>query len=298
LLNSATLPTATAGPTLVSPAEGAEIKLNKETGRSHNVGFTWDRYAHKNVDECTLQISTDADFNTTIYNTNFTGIDTDRITQVVGPYGATGNIAEFNSGETYYWRVRNGPAAPLMSPWSEVRSFSIESVEAPFDIAAPVKGAPDVDIMPTFTWAPYKGAIGYEIMVAEDSTFAIIDWSRSVSGGDRTFYKSEEALAYNTVYYWRVRGVTGAAAPKKAAPGGPWVVSMFTTEDKPAPPPEPTVIVQKEPAPPAPPPTVIEVPQPAAPAPVNDTLLYVIIVIGGVLVVALIVLIVRTRRVV
>jgi hypothetical protein len=294
-------PIATASPPLMSPAEGFVVTVNKQTGRAHNVTFTWERaYTDKSVTGMQVQIATNTNFDDAIYDQTFTGIDSDTITRVIGPYGDTTaptKQAEFNSGETYYWRVRVSQTGPMYSQWSEVRSFTVESVEAPFAIASPIAGATGVDLMPTFTWNQFEGAIGYEIMVAEDPTFAIIDWSRSVSGGDLTFYRAEEALAYNTTYYWRVRGVTGPAAPKQAAPGGPWVVGMFTTMEKSVPP-EPTVIVQKEPAPPAPPPTVIEVPQPAPPAPVDSTLLYVIIAIGGVLVIALIVLIIRTRRVV
>ena len=108
-----------------------------------------------------------------------------------------------------------------------------------------------------------------------------------------TFYKAEEALAYDTTYYWRVRGVTGAAAPKKAAPGGPWVTGVFTTKAKPVEA-EPPIVIEPTP------PTqvqVIEVPVQGPPQAIPDYLLWTIIGIGGVLIIALIVLIVRTRRV-
>jgi hypothetical protein len=199
-------------------------------------------------------------------------------------------------GVTYYWRVRIDDVSgdPLVSPWAEGGSFTVEEVaKAPFAITSPAAGATDVSVMPSFVWGEYEGAIGYEIMVAEDPTFAIVDFSRSV---DRNFFKSEEALAYGTTYYWRVRGVTGVStSPKTPAPGGEWVSGIFTTMEKPVKE-EPTVIVTEKPAPP-PEIVKVEVPVPQ-PQPIPSYLLWVIIGIGAVLIIALIVLIVRTRRVV
>jgi hypothetical protein len=299
MLMSMNDPIAAASPPVKSPDDGFVVPVNSVSGRANNVVFTWERaYPNKAITGMELQIATDKEFEDAIYEGTFDGIDSDTITRVVGPNGATGQIVEYNPGETYYWRVRVHSTGPMLSPWSETRSFSIAGLEEAFDLVAPVRGATDVALLPTFTWNKLKGAIGYEIMVAEKPDFAIIDWSRSVAGGDVTVYKAEETLAYDSTYYWRVRGVTGPAEPKMAAPGGDWAIGMFTTKSKPEPPPpppEPTVIVQEKPAPP---PTVIEVPTPTPPPAIPSTLLYVIIAIGGVLIIALIVLIVRTRRVV
>jgi hypothetical protein len=203
----------------------------------------------------------------------------------------TYRMVNFMPGETYYWRVRVSDVGgnPLISPWSEGRSFTVAPLIT-FNLLSPADGEANVPVQPVFVWSEYTGAIGYEIALCEDPSFEIIEWSRGV---DDTFYKPEEALAYSTTYYWRVRGVTGEAPPKKAAPGGPWVKGVFTTEAKAAPPAEPIVIEPTE--------TItkiekVEVPVPQ-PAPIPDYLLWTIIGIGAVLVIALIVLIVRTRRV-
>ena len=112
---------------------------------------------------------------------------------------------------------------------------------------------------------------------------------------DGTFIVVDETLDYSTTYYWRVRGVTGAAPPKGAAPGGPWVSSVFTTKAEPKEVAEPEVrekVVTKTEV------QVVEVPGPAAPpAAIPAWMLLTIIGIGAVLVIALVVLIVRTRRV-
>jgi hypothetical protein len=341
LLESISDPIAVSGPTPKEPASGYLVTMNPETGKAHNVAFTFERYSNKYITGVQLQIASDPGFTALVYNQSFTGIDEDTISEVVGPTGTTttttqavsttsvnqtitiynpdGSVnqtqnlgpatsttsetvniyrqADFMPGVTYYWRVRVNEAGggdPLLSPWAEGGSFSVEDVAAPvFKLTSPEDGATGVAVTPTFVWTEYEGAIGYEIMVAEDSTFAIVDFSRSV---DSNFFKTDEALAYDTTYYWKVRGVTGVStSPKKAAPGGPWVTGIFTTMEKPVKE-EPTVIVQEKPAPP-PEIVKVEVPVPQ-PQPIPSYLLWAIIGIGAVLIIALIVLIVRTRRVV
>jgi len=161
-------------------------------------------------------------------------------------------------------------------------------------ITGPEAGSADVSLMPTFTWAEYPDAIGYEIMLSEDPTFAIIEWSYNV---DNPFYKVEEELKYSTTYYWRVRGVTGEPylqGKTWITPAGPWVTGVFTTMAEPPEAEEPIVVVEKEPAPP---PTIKVVEVPGA-APIIPTyILWVIVGVGAILVIALIVLIVRPRRV-
>jgi hypothetical protein len=291
-------PIALAGPTVTGPDNGEVIPVNVESGQSYDVTFSWERYSSKYIVSMDIEIATDSNFNAKIIDETIYDIDTDGVAEVFGPGRSGIYSASFMPGMTYYWRVRHSKEVSsaqgnddrnFNSPWSETRSFKIQSPEM-FTIITPTVGATGVSISPTFSWAPYEGAIGYEVAVAEDNTFAILDYSHST---EATFYKAEETLKYNTTYYWRVRGVTGPAPAKKAAPGGPWITGVFTTEAKAA---EPTPPVVIEPTPPTPAPEikVIEVPAPAA---IPPTLLYVIVAIGAVLVIALIVLIVRTRRV-
>ncbi|MFC1932909.1 hypothetical protein ACFLXU_04695 [Chloroflexota bacterium] len=278
------------GPTLVQPAAAADVAVNPGTGRSYDITFIWERYSDSDIDEMQVQIGTDSNFDAVIYDETFTGITTDTIAKVIGPTGQTNQVSEFMPGLTYYWHVRNGLNGPMYSPWSETRSFTVERIDV-FTVGGPTIGATSVAIQPTFTWGEYEGAIGYEIALAEDPTFAILDWSHTV---DSTFYKAEETLKYSTTYYWRVRGVTGPAPAKQAAPGGPWVTGVFTTEAEPVETEGPAVIVQPGETPPA---QVIYVDKPGPSQPIPDYLLWTIIGIGAILVIALIVLIVRTRRV-
>jgi hypothetical protein len=276
--------------TLTTPADGAKDQgiLLSTTELTQTVILSWAEAA--GATRYQLQVATDSEFMSKVYN--YTG--TTSTVGLTGPEGTSKAVSNLMPGMTYYWRVRS--EAPVHTPWSEGRSFTVSTVaKVPFDLSSPERGAIGVDTMPVFVWTEYEGAIGYEIMVSEDPTFAIIDWSRSTPA-EQTMYKSEEAMAYDTTYYWRVRGVTGPAPPRQAAPGGPWATGIFTTMAKPAEKEEPIVIVEKEPAP-APEVKVVEVPVPGPAQAIPDYLLWIVIIIGAVLIIALIVLIVRTRRV-
>ncbi len=198
-------------------------------------------------------------------------------TDYTGVTGTQQRASNLIPGLTYYWRVR--AEEPLMSPWSETRSFVVAAFEptvAPvvFDIVSPELGATDVSTLPTFVWTEVEGATSYELVVAEDPTFAIIDWSSTATS---TFFKAEEALAYDTAYAWKVTAV----------PDGPSATGVFTTEAEAA---EAAVTEPTEPA-------EIQIVEVPGAAPIPSYLLWMIIGIGAVLFIALIVLIVRTRRV-
>jgi hypothetical protein len=290
-LMSITDPIAMVGPTMTSPANEANIPVNPGTGRAYDITFIMGKYDATAVNALQMQIATDSAFNAIVYDNTFTGLTTTTVAKVIGPTGQTGCVAEFMPGSTYYWRVRTGSTAPWYSPWSETRSFKVAPAEN-FVMNQPAAGASDVGLTPTFTWATYPDAIGYEIVLSEDPTFAIIEWSYNVANN---FYATEEALKNSTTYYWRVRGVTGASVLVGSTwktPAGPWITGIFTTmaepvEEEAA---EPIVITQKETEV-----KVVEVPITTAPV-IPTYILWVIVGIGAILVVALIVLIVRTRR--
>jgi hypothetical protein len=169
-------------------------------------------------------------------------------------------------------------------------------------INTPTIGQTDVSIEPMFTWAAVPNAVRYEISVADDPSFTFLTLSHNVEG--ITFYKAdadnEEALDYDTTYYWRVRAVLEDSYAA-TTPATPYQVGIFTTMAEPveeeaavdAP------VVNVEPTKPEVnveiPPTKITV-EPAGAA-IPTYILWIIVVVGAVLIIALIVLIVRTRRV-
>jgi len=110
-----------------------------------------------------------------------------------------------------------------------------------------------------------------------------------------TVYQTVTKLDYNTTYYWRVRGI-GASTETDWSP-----VTGFTTMAEPVAPAPPVVIETVPPPvieiPPAQPPPQINIPPaPEQPAPIAPAYIWAVIVIGAILVIAVIVLIVRTRR--
>jgi hypothetical protein len=226
-----------------------------------------------------IEIATDPNFQARVFAMTATGITQDSIARVIGPSAQAPAISEFMPGMTYYWRVRVNRYSPLLSPWSDVHSFKVEGAVA-FTTMTPEVGAADVALQPTFVWTEFPGATSYILALSESADFSILEWSRTTS---ETFFKPETPLPYSTTYYWRVKG---------DVEGSPWVTGMFTTMAEPE---EPTPPVVIEPTPP----TEVEIVQVPVqqPAAIPEYLLWVIVGVGAILVIALIVLIVRTRRV-
>jgi hypothetical protein len=290
-------PIAAEAPAQIAPDEGLSVKVNPASGNAYDVTFTLERYSSKYVDELQIQIATDEECSAIIYDQTLTNISKDQTSVVIGASGGTAYgasmAASFMPGTTYYWRVRVGETGPALSPWSDVRSFTVEELEAagPIEIeipdagaavtaVSPAMGAMDVPLQPTIVWPAVEDATSYQVMVSEFADFSILEWSHTT---DQNFYPADEPFAYDTTYYWRAR----ASEPEESA----WVTGIFTTKEKPAEAVPPVVVEQ-------PGETeiqIVEVPvkEPAIP----NYLLWTIIGVGAVLVIALIVLIVRTRRV-
>ncbi|MFC1941057.1 hypothetical protein ACFLWL_01415 [Chloroflexota bacterium] len=272
-------------PTLKTPADDTTIKVNPGSGEAYNVTFIWEKFDDEDITGMDLEIATDVDFDGIVYTGSFTNIDTLTVAKVIGPTGPSGTpsqVAQFNPGNTYYWRVRVSETTPAYSPWTTPRSFTIEGAVS-FRVASPAVGATNVPIMPTLTWNAYEDAVKYYVEIGEDPTFAIWD---SMYTTESAFVKATEALDYYTTYYWRVRAVTADGMEPAVTEG------VFTTEAAPVKA-EPPVVIEPSP------PTdikIVEVPIPQ-PTAIPSYLLWVIIAIGAVLIIALIVLIVRTRRI-
>jgi hypothetical protein len=179
---------------------------------------------------------------------------------------------------------------------------------------SPTNGATGVPVSGvTFTWPvvtpPAGSTITYQFALAQASAntsaneFAILDYSdNSITNAE----PNQETLQYNTVYWWEVRAVTMSSTGAITATG-PWTISMFTTAPQaPATTPAVTTVVSSvttvvttnvnvtSPV------TTITFTQPTPPAStpvIPSYLLWAVIAVGAILVIAVIVLIVRTRRI-
>jgi len=214
-----------------------------------------------------------------------------------GQWGTPSNWG-INAAGGYAYCTITGTSSPSINDMSGTPFALVDDkTVAPPAMTGPTIGAYDISIEPMFTWGAVVGAIRYEIALSEDPTFTIIEWSYNV---DDPFYKVDEALRYDTTYYWRVRGVLGEPyqqAMTWITPSTPWVTGIFTTESEPVEVGTAVVVESTKPEVNVEiPPTKITV-EPAAPA-IPTYMLWVIVAVGAVLIIALIVLIVRTRRVV
>jgi hypothetical protein len=176
------------------------------------------------------------------------------------------------AGTKYYWKVRVACDSPYVSKWSDLREFDTALGSVP-GLCSPICGSDDIILNTNFSWDEVVGATGYELQIAAASADGTVDWT-----GATTYTSSVNALAsipgleYSTVYYWRVRAISDGVA-------GAWAVCIFTTMDEPEVPPEPEPPVEV---------TIEEV---------TPTWIWVLIGIGGALMIAVIILIVTTRRV-
>jgi hypothetical protein len=246
------------------------------------------------------------DYEVTFDGTAYSGITTNSIVTSAAPMSLS-----LTPGSTHTWSVRvDSVTTPVVvgntySDSSATQTFTLAlAAPAPVQTSSyPTAGQTDVDVNPSFSWPVVAGATSYDFVIAEElgnaDKFAIIDY------GDNTpinAYKLKEDLKYNTQYWWRVRAVSGTTTSA-------WVVSFFTTEAMPvtttattstAPitvnPVTPTVTVTNVmPTQPVVTPTVIN--QGSTQQVIPTYLLWLVIVVGAVLVIAVIVLIVRTRRI-
>jgi hypothetical protein len=222
------------------------------------------------------------------------------ITVGVGLAGA-GTLAYLMKANTNYkYQVRataEASGATLTSQWSAPRTLSIQSgglivpnVFGP-QLLSPTPGATGVALNPGFAWAPQFGATKYTFKLATDAAL-----TKTVGGtpADLTAPSFQPAtpLDNDTTYFFSVN--------VKEPTVGPVAIGSFRTIAKPVVAPPPITIA----APPPqatftlPPPVTIVLPAPLPPpAPITPGWIYAIIAIGAVLVIAVIVLIVRTRRV-
>jgi len=207
-------------------------------------------------------------------------------TDIVGTTDDTSvNVAVTASCE-YDWKVRVAPENPWHSRWSDERTFNTALGDAPWAPSLYTPGGIwqysglDVELMPAFSWESAKNADGYQFVLSDNAEFAspLVDTKTTASA-----YNLDFELEYNSNYFWKVMAYNGSKAISRWSD-----IGAFTTISEPAP----------APASPAPPVTVT---QPASapvviPTPLPPVLLWTIVGIGALLIIAVVVLIVRTRR--
>jgi hypothetical protein len=130
-------------------------------------------------------------------------------------------------GGKYYWRVKVSQVNALnySSKTAAPVSFGVKLNETTGDITflmSPGPGDTGVATKPTFQWTPVTGATGYDLQVSDNPVFVNpIDDQKNLATNVWTLTKT---LDNNKVYYWRVRAVNGNTGVV-----GDWVQQTFTT---------------------------------------------------------------------
>ena len=181
-------------------------------------------------------------------------------------------------------------------------AFALVTIPASATLAiptnlAPEVGATDIPLSPTFAWSAVTGAAGYYFQMADNANFVapLVKLDGDLGRLIVTAYHYVPELEYSTAYYWRVKSVSGTVGAGDLVESA-WVSGVIITMDEPEEP-LPPVVIEQQPAAPAPiieP--IVEVITPAA-TPITPAWIYAIIAVGAVMIIAVIVLIVRTRRV-
>ncbi|MBI2836576.1 MAG: hypothetical protein HYX85_02660 [Chloroflexi bacterium] len=194
--------------TLTSPADKVQgVGVN-------NVRLDWQSI--KGVTRYEWQVDDDSNFAVT--DSGFQG-ETD---------GSSTPLPPLRAATTYYWRVR--ATQPVLSPWSEKRSFStmLAGTVDGIELYNPQAGVARMPRQPVFQWSAVSGAQRYELMVSANVSFS--ESTIAKVGDDslpETAWKSDVALEYDTTYYWKVRGVGAGSQSAWSATG------VFTTEKAP-----------------------------------------------------------------
>ncbi|MBA7698548.1 hypothetical protein ES703_107226 [subsurface metagenome] len=167
--------------------------------------------------------------------------------------------------------------------------ISLAAEPEPFDLTAPEAGASTLLTNVAFTWERVTDATSYELVLSGNADLSDPIAEETCAG---TAYTYTGALTDATPYYWQVTALEGTTVLAESDLGA--FTALTPVEAV-----VPEVIVEApEITVEAPPVPEIIVEVPAAEAPPTPGYIWVIIAVGAVLVIAVIVLIVRTRRVV
>jgi hypothetical protein len=259
--------TLSGSPTLDAPPDGYK------SDREDEMRVSWDEM--RGIDED--------------YHVKYTNVEPDR-TESEYTDSTSILLTQLSDSSEYEWKVRAAPQSEgndtWSSRWSEKWTFFTALGEPPW---APTLYTPggiwqysgiDVELMPAFSWESANTADSYQFMLADNSEFTSPMVNEKVSS---SAYQLDFELEYNSNYFWKVQAYKGTKALSRWSD-----VGAFTTISEPEPPP-----------PSPPPPATVTQPAPAPvviPTPIPPILLWVIVGIGAALIIAVIVLIVRTRR--
>ncbi|HMQ99702.1 MAG TPA: hypothetical protein PKE39_11825, partial [Ignavibacteria bacterium] len=102
---------------------------------------------------------------------------------------------------SYYWRVKahNEAGWGAFSPWWKFTTTSGAPV-----LQQPVNNQTEVQVTPLLNWSDVAGALKYRVQVSAFSNFSVL-WLDDSSSTESQLQVPNGILAYNSLYYWRVK---------------------------------------------------------------------------------------------
>jgi len=145
--------------------------------------FEWSKY------EGTMEYIIEVDDNSNFTNPSLFYSDSNSIYLISSYFGTE-----------YFWRVAAKNAFDI-SDWSTPFSFTTKNSTT---LLTPADGQIDVSSCPKFTWTEIIGSPEYELLISKTS-----DFTDPLSAIAQTpFLQCAAQMEKNTVFYWKVRGVT------------------------------------------------------------------------------------------
>ena len=302
-----TLVVATPAPT--SPIDKYLVQVNKETGEAYDTSLIWSVASTDSAYE--YQVAKDPAFTTIVLDGQAVTASLLATTAhvIIGPHQVGANVSLFyQPGETYYWRVRAIPSTSyafvgwyqyFYSAWTPTYTLEIQPAPPPVpELNSPANGGIVTILKPGFSWsvmsgeAPASGiTMTYTFQLATDAAFSttsmVYTTTTTVAG-----LNLPVSLTDGQQYFWRVQTTTSVTGDWSTVGNFNVAIPKFTTPVTVTVPTNTVILTQTNP-----PVTSITVTAPVSTTEVSQAYIWVIIIIGAVLVIAIIVLIVRTRRV-
>lgn len=102
---------------------------------------------------------------------------------------------------SYYWRVKakNEAGWGAFSPWWKFTTTNGAPV-----LQQPVNNQTEVQVIPLLNWSDVAGALKYRVQMSAFSNFSVL-WLDDSSSTASQFQVPNGILAYNSLYYWRVK---------------------------------------------------------------------------------------------
>jgi hypothetical protein len=274
-------------PVLTSPINGYIVQVNKETGIAYDVTLIWTPAA--GATDYFIQIALDSAFTNVVKAASAVTSPLN-----IGPWVAPAWQIVYQPGEIYYWRVRAD--LPYFSHWSATNTLNIQAAPIPVpELYSPLNDAVVNTLNPSFSWSPMSGTAvpsgittTYTLQLGTDPNFTtatlVHEWQVTDTTGFVIPMDATYVLDGHT-YYWRVC--------TDVAPYTNWSATFHFKADLSA---GTTTITTTQTSTAIP--ATIGVPSGSATHTdnvVNPSYIWDIIIIGAVLVIAIIVLIFRTR---